>query len=302
MSVLRTLALAIVLLLAALVYWQWPPDESPPQKPAAVSAADLLSGGDSRGYAQALAPRAFSFPADFGPHDDFRQEWWYYTGNLDTADGRHFGYQLTFFRFAMAPSAPKRDSAWATRQVYLAHFAVTDVQAQQYHDEERIDRAALGLAGAQGGPYKVWLEDWSAEGESAQGLPMHLHAATQDMAIDLRLNSLKPVVLQGDRGLSRKGSRPGNASYYYSLTRLATGGTLRIGAHTYTVSGLSWMDREWSTSALEPGQSGWDWFALQLSDGRELMYYRLRRKDGAPDPHSRVVILDLDWCDLQFLV
>jgi predicted secreted hydrolase len=283
----------MVLMLAAITFRQWSAAETTSPDPAAA-VMDILGGGDTAGYARALAPRPFSFPADYGPHDDFRQEWWYYTGNLDTAEGRHFGYELTFFRFALAPHEAERDSAWATRQIYLAHFALTDVHANRYLNEERIDRAALGLAGAQSSPYKVWLETWSAQSGSSQGLPMHLHAATSRMAIDLDLNSLKPVVLQGDKGLSQKGGERGDASYYYSLTRLSTRGTVRVDGKSYPVSGLSWMDREWSTSALERGQAGWDWFALQLSDKRELMFYRLRRKDGSMDPHSRGTLVEAD--------
>jgi predicted secreted hydrolase len=138
----------------------------------------------------------------------------------------------------------------------------------------------------------VWVEDWIAQGEGAQSLPMHLRAADDAMAVDLRLDGVKPPVPQGDGGLSQKGDAPGDASYYYSLTRLATQGSVRIGQETFAVQGLTWMDHEWSTSVLEPGQSGWDWFALQLSDRREVMYYRLRRKDGSADPHSRGVIVD----------
>ena len=288
----RAFVAAVGLLAAGVVYWLWTGDHTSDQSPTNTAILKLLGGRASAGYAQALRPRPFTFPADFGPHNEFRQEWWYYTGNLDTADGRHYGYELTFFRFALAPSAPQRSSAWATRQVYLAHFAISDVEAQKYYHLERLDRAAVGLAGAHSSPYGVWVEDWSAAGASRGGLPMRLRAADGDVALDLQLDSLKPVVLQGDHGLSQKGSRPGNASYYYSLTRLASRGSVRIADRTYPVSGLSWMDREWSTSALEPGQIGWDWFALQLSDGRELMYYRLRRKDGRPDPHSQGVIVD----------
>ena len=290
---MRRLAVVIlVVIVAAVLYWKWPATEKPRTQASSASVIDILGGGDTAGYARAVEPREFSFPADYGPHNDFRQEWWYYTGNLETAEGRHFGYQLTFFRFALAPHEVKRNSAWATRQIYLAHFALTDVRGDRYMNEERVSRAALGLAGAQAAPYKVWLEDWIAESESKLGLPMHLQAVTSNMSIDLRLESLKPVVLQGDKGLSQKGSAAGNASYYYSLTRLETRGTVSIDGKIYTVSGLSWMDREWSTSALEPGQVGWDWFALQLSDRRELMFYRLRREDGSIDSHSRGVIVD----------
>ena len=288
----RLLWVSLVIGAAAAGYWLWPADANSPVRSSPVNVSDLLRGDNSAGYARATAPRHFSFPKDHGPHDDFRQEWWYYTGNLTSAEGRHFGYQLTFFRYALAPQPVPRGSAWATRQIYLVHFAVTDVRAGRFYSEERTSRAALGLAGAGAVPFKVWVEDWIAQGEGAQGLPMHVHAAGDAMAIDLHLNSAKPAVPQGDDGLSQKGEAPGNASYYYSLTRLSTQGSVRIGQETFAVQGLSWMDHEWSTSILEPEQSGWDWFALQFSDRRELMFYRLRRKDGSTDAHSRGVIVD----------
>ena len=260
----------------------------------AVSAA--LGGGDLAGYARALAPRPFVFPADAGPHPDFRTEWWYYTGNLETADGRHFGFQLTFFRTALAPpgAAAPRASAWAARQLYLAHFALTDTAGRRFHAWSRMGREALGLAGAQASPFRVWVDDWSAESESAGGLTVRLRAAETAAAIDLVLRSEKPLVLQGEHGLSRKGPEPGNASYYYSLSRMSARGTVRAGGEPIAVSGLAWMDREWSTSALGPGLVGWDWVALQLDDGRDLMVYRLRRRDGTADPRSAGAVIAAD--------
>src|SRR3569832_693235 len=156
--------------------------------------------------------------------------------------------------------------------------------------QERNSRAALGLAGAEAQPFRGWLEDWSVTG--APTLPMTLHAATKEVALDLRLTSDKPLVLQGEQGLSQKGASPGNASYYYSYTRMPSTGTLRVGKETLAVMGASWMDREWSTSALERGQAGWDWFALQLGSGEELMFYQLRRRDGTTDTHSGGVWVD----------
>jgi predicted secreted hydrolase len=249
-----------------------------------VSAA--LGGIPEAGFARALAPRAFHFPGDHGPHPQYQTEWWYFTGNLQSDQGRRFGYQLTFFRMALAPHAPARLSRWGTDQVYMAHFAVTDVEGRRFASAERFSRAALGLAGAGGDPLSVWLEDWSARESSPSPWGMKLSAVDGAVALDLDLASLKPVVLNGERGLSRKGSEPGNASYYYSIPRLATRGTLTVAGERFRVSGLSWLDREWSTSALSPDQSGWDWFALQLNDGRDLMFYRLRRKDGSVDPFS----------------
>jgi predicted secreted hydrolase len=262
------------------------------QPHASLSVAGALRGADDRGYARALAPREFHFPADHGPHPEFRTEWWYYTGNLATAEGRRFGYQLTFFRSGLAPAMPPRASAWATRQAWLAHFTVSDVDGKRFHSFERWSRDAVGLAGAQGAPFRVWVKDWTAAG--APVFPMRLTAAAGDVAIDLLLRPGKPPVLQGERGLSRKSAEPGNASYYYSLTRMPTTGTVRAGGERFAVTGASWMDREWSTSSLSKDQVGWDWFSLQLADGSDLMLYRLRRKDGTADPASSGTMIQPD--------
>lgn len=257
-----------------------------------LAVAQALGAGDTEGYARAYTPRPFVFPADHGPHPQFKHEWWYFTGNLRADDGRRFGYQLTFFRIALHPRPLARASAWATEQVYMAHFTVTDVQDQSFYQAERVARAALGLAGARGQPFQVWLEDWSAQGTmQADRLHARLQAREEGFAVDLALESLKAPVLQGDAGLSQKGAERGNASYYYSLTRLVTRGHIRIGARQYAVEGLSWMDREWSTSALARDQRGWDWFSLQLNDGSDLMFYRLRRRDGTSDRLSAGVLV-----------
>ncbi|HEX5758698.1 MAG TPA: lipocalin-like domain-containing protein, partial [Thermoanaerobaculia bacterium] len=235
-------------------------------------------------------PRPFAFPADHGSHPAFRTEWWYFTGNLGAGGGRRFGYQLTFFRNALAPRAPARASRWAARDLWLAHFAVTDGGGGRFHAFERFRRGALGLAGARPAPFRVWLDRWQAAGPAANPaaspFPLVLRAAAGEVALDLRLARGKPPVLQGEGGLSRKGAAPGHASYYYSLTRMPTAGTLRVAGRSFAVRGLSWMDREWSTSSLAAGQVGWDWFALQLADGRELMLYRLRLAGGGDDPAS----------------
>jgi predicted secreted hydrolase len=291
--------LALALAVAGLALWpggdgavsraRWPR--------ASIAVRDALGSGDPAGFARADAPRPFVFPDDHGPHAEFRTEWWYYTGNLATATGRHVGFELTFFRTALAPAEPAaapRASAWSTRQLYLAHFAVTDTASARFHAASRLGRAAVGLAGAEARPFRVWLEDWSVVGADADTFPVRLRAADGEVAIDLALDAGKPIVLQGDRGLSRKGPEPGNASYYYSLTRMPARGTVRVGGETLAVSGRAWMDREWSTSALGPDLGGWDWFALQLDDGRDVMVYRLRRKDGSPDPHSAGAIVAPD--------
>ena len=268
-----------------------------------MSLAQAL-GGDTTGFARADRPREFTFPDDHGQHPAYRTEWWYYTGNLETKSGRHFGFQLTFFRTALSPeSNPKeagrasrdsRASAWSTSQVYMAHFALSDVAPQQFYTFQRLSRAALELAGASAMPFRVWLEDWSVEGQTATALPMRLRAGQDDVWLDLTLNSDKPVVLQGDDGLSQKGRGEGNASYYYSLTRLQASGVIRVGAEEFQVQGLSWMDREWSTSVLGDTLVGWDWFALQLSTGQELMFYQLRQAQGGSNDFSRGTLIESD--------
>jgi predicted secreted hydrolase len=249
-----------------------------PELPSRVIAPT----GDAAGFARAEGPRPFDFPADYGPHPDFQTEWWYYTGNLESEDGRHFGYQLTFFRRALKPPTeqPERESNWATEQVYMAHFALTDVDGRQHRAFERFSRGAAGLAGAESPLYRVWLEDWQVEQVDDDPTVARLRAAQGAVAIDLRLVDRKGPTLQGEHGYSRKGPDCGNASYYYSQTRLETVGTMEVGEDAYQVEGWSWMDHEFSTSALAPDQVGWDWFALQLDDGSELMVFQIRTSDG----------------------
>lgn len=254
---------------------------------ADVTVFDALGGRDSSAFVRAVDAREFSFPRDHSPHPEYAVEWWYYTGNLDTADGRHFGYELTFFRIGLDQAeAPESDSDWRASQAYMAHFGLTDVESRRFYSFERLSREALGLAGTQEEPFRVWLEDWSLDALGDDFLPLRLTANDGDVAIDLVLDSTKPIVLQGDNGLSRKGDEEGNASYYYSMTRMQTDGTVSVGGQAFEVSGESWMDREWSTTALAENQVGWDWFALQLSDGRDVMFYQLRQKDGGSHPNS----------------
>ncbi len=260
--------------------------------------ARTLGDADTAGFSRAYAPQEFVFPRDHGPHPQYKHEWWYVTGNVQTANERHFGFQLTFFRIGLTPVAITRPSAWATSGIYMAHFTLSDVASGQFYAFERFSRAAAGLAGASSTPLHVWLEDWFLQGNElsrATGeLSMRLHAAERGIAIDLVVDSSKPIVLQGEHGLSRKSAAPGNASYYYSATRLRTHGVVRVGDERFSVEGSSWMDREWATSALDKEQAGWDWFALQLSDGRELMYYQLRRRDGTVHPFSQGMLVSVD--------
>ena len=256
--------------------------EAPTEHSQPTSITSLLGRQDAAGFASANVPRDFIFPADHGAHHDYRTEWWYWTGNLTTADGRAFGYQFTIFRFALAsaPAVP-RTSKWAATESWLAHFALTDIAGQKFYAFERSARGAVALAGAAHDPLRIHCDGWEVAGN-----PMHIQADAGDIAIDLTLELGKPIVLQGDRGLSRKGTAPDAASYYYSLTRMPTSGTVRIGERAFAVQGNSWMDREWSTSSLESGVVGWDWFALHLADGRDVMLYRLRRSDGSATSFS----------------
>ncbi|MFP4160562.1 MAG: lipocalin-like domain-containing protein [Ectothiorhodospira sp.] len=288
----RRYRLCIPLLLLALGGTGCDGPSPEPREEGRLQVARALGGDDLSGYARAVEPRTFRFPQDHGAHPDYRNEWWYVTGNLEDEAGRRFGFQITFFRFALAPRPPSSPSNWATNQGWMAHLAVTDGAGDEHRAFERFSRGAAGLAGAQLDPFRVWLDDWRLEAVSGNDLPWRLRAGSDSVALDLRLDALKPVVLQGEGGLSRKSDRPGNASYYYSLTRLGTEGTLTLDGKTYPVSGLSWMDREWSTSALGEDQVGWDWFSLQLADGHDVMVYRMRLKDGGVDPVSHGLWVD----------
>jgi len=250
-----------------------------------------LSGNDISGFKRVQIPREFKFPQDLGPHPEYQTEWWYYTGNLSSKDGRDFGYQLTFFRRALSPFEINRESNWSTNQIYFAHFALSDIESGKFYSSERWSRGALGLAGAESDPYRVWIDNWSIEGE---GDNFKLKANDGPVSIELTMESMKPAVLQGDKGLSQKSGEPGNASYYFSQTRIDTSGSILIGGSEFKVSGLSWLDREWSTSALGENQEGWDWFSIQLDDGREIMLYQLRLKDGGVDNYSSGSFIEKD--------
>jgi predicted secreted hydrolase len=279
---------AIVVLGSSLFYLGRP---QPQRKFGASVLGALSSNEDTRGFARATKPRRFSFPDDFGSHTDFQTEWWYYTGNLNNDSGRPFGFQLTFFRRALTPNKRSRGSSWAANQVYFAHFALSDIKNREFFPSERWSRGGMGLAGADADPFRVWVEKWSA---AAEGQTVRLLAKNDSAAIDLRLVPTKPVVPHGNRGLSQKSAGPGNASYYYSQTRIYTSGTVNIKDKSFRVQGFSWLDREWSTSALGEEQSGWDWFALQLNDNREIMLYQIRLKKGGIDPYSSGSLIERD--------
>jgi len=254
-------------------------------------------GGDANGggFAQVLEPRVFEFPRDHGAHPQYRQEWWYVTGNLDSATGERFGFELTIFRFALAPEGVVPESAagssavessWRTGQIYMGHFAITDVARKQFRFTQKLSRGAVGLAGARNPPLQVWIDDWSLGTVDPEGTHWRLRAAESGYELTLDAQALQQPVLNGDKGLSQKSSDRGSASYYYSIPRVAVHGRLVRDGRPVDVQGLAWVDREWGSGALGGNEQGWDWFALQLQDGRSLMFYALRDHDGRRDPHS----------------
>ena len=247
-------------------------------------------------FKRAYEPQEMVFPRDLGSHEDYQTEWWYYTGNLETASGRPFGFQFTIFRRALTPETTNvssdRPSDWRSNQVYFAHFTVSDVEGESFYQKERFSRGAMGLSGAQASPHEVWLEDWSAT-EITPG-QIQLVAKTDDVAIDLTVQESLPPVLQGDRGYSVKGEEPGNASMYYSIIQQETQGTVTVGDRTFDVTGLTWKDHEYSTSSLSPGTLGWDWFSLQFDRGTALMLYVLRKEDGTISPTSAGTFISED--------
>lgn len=246
-----------------------------------------LSNQELEGYQRVLSPRPFEFPRDHASHPGFKNEWWYFTGNLDTVNGRRFGYQVTFFRIALAPESEyqHRTSHWATRQIWMAHAAITDIERRQHYRSERFARGAAGLAGNETSPFRVWLDDWRLEA-NGNDFPWRLKIAEPTFSLALEVTPLKKFVYQGDRGLSQKSAEPGNASFYYSMTRMQTTGQLEVNGQTFQVTGNSWLDREWGTSLLAEDQSGWDWFSLQFHSGEELMFYQLRTKNHTADANS----------------
>ncbi len=246
------------------------------------------------GFAFADGSLALTFPQDFGAHPDFRTEWWYYTGNLQTPEGRPFGFELTVFRVGLLPptvSLPK-DSEWYERSVYFAHFAVSDIANKKFHAFERYARPGPGLAGAQSEPYRVWLEDWSIV-ELASGA-YQLQASQGEVALELTLTDEMGIVLHGENGYSRKGEDVTNASYYYSQPRLRVEGSVQVDGIRYPVSGLAWKDHEFSTSVLDKDQIGWDWFSLQFDDGPALMLFQLREQGGGVSTSSSGTFIATD--------
>ena len=245
----------------------------------------LAPPADISGFARAIDQWDWQFPRDHGAHPAFQTEWWYYTGNLATDVGRRFGFQFTIFRRALTPTAPGTASEFRAKDIYMAHFTLSDIADGDFHHDVRYARGGADLAGATTDPhYRVWLEDWQVQADDSAATQTRITAASADFAIDLQLRQVKPPALQGDRGLSPKSAEIGNASYYYSLSRLLTSGSISIGAEVFTVAGATWMDHEFSTSALGENARGWDWFGLIFDDDSELMVGQIRLIDGGIEP------------------
>lgn len=246
---------------------------------------------NSTEFAQVDGSHRITFPRDHGPHDNFMTEWWYITSVLETEAGKEFGVQFTVFRRALAPDMEKRDS-WSTGQVYMAHVALSDVSKRRHYDEERLSRGHEMLAGASDSPFRAFVENWSVASTSSEFFPLALQAQAESFIIDLTLTQTKPIVLQGKDGYSVKS--PEHASYYYSIPRMATTGSLTVGKESYEVAGFSWMDREWSSGLLGRQYQGWYWFALSLSDGRDLILFSLRDRDIGDDSHRVAQWIEAD--------
>jgi predicted secreted hydrolase len=232
------------------------------------------------GFARVAPGRAFAFPADHGPHPEFRIEWWYVTANLRDSAGNAYGAQWTLFRQALQPGTNLE--GWATQQVWMAHAAVT--RADTHRTTEILARGGIGQAGVEAEPFRAWIDAWQMrvlDGFDANKVaPLELTASAADFSYRLRLTADSPLVLQGFLGFSKKSERSNQASYYYSQPFFKVAGDLVIDDKPVAVTGPAWMDREWSSQPLAPDQSGWDWFALHCNSGERLMLYRMREASG----------------------
>lgn len=236
----------------------------------------------------ALPGWRYEFPRDHHAHPDFKTEWWYFTGNLESEDGRRFGFQLTFFRQGVRRGPA--ESRFAVRDIKLAHFAVSELDAGRFRHAQKVSRGSFGEAGFSDGDRIAWIDDWevAVTGEGK----FRLSARDKDFALGLDLSAAKPPVFHGENGVSQKAAGEGRASHYYSFTRLEAAGALELDGRRIPVRGLAWFDQEWATNQLTEEQKGWDWFSLQLDNGCDLMLFQIRLKDGGRDPFSHGTWVD----------
>jgi predicted secreted hydrolase len=249
-------------------------------------AMPLIAAGFA--YRDALPGYRYQFPRDHFQHEDFRTEWWYYTGNVNDERGERFGFELVFFREGER-HADKNQSIWNVQDLYLAHAALTDATGKRFEFEERLNRAGPGVAGASFDKRRVWNGNWSAQWD---GENQTLDALAEHFRFHLQLKPEKPFVIQGENGVSQKAEGRGRASHYVSFPLLEVAGTIQSGGISHTVAGRAWMDHEWFTEQLAPDQVGWDWFSVQLDNRTEFMLFELRHKDGSIDPNSSGTFID----------
>lgn len=243
----------------------------------ALSLAPLQENANIDGFQIADKVIKFEFPRDHGEHPDFQTEWWYVVGIVEDAEGREFGFQFTLFRQALSKDKPATNP-WRSNQIYMAHFAIADIQREQHHAFERFSRGHQQLAGVVANPFKIFLEDWTLHSDSSAFSPLTLAVSEHGYAIDLSLSVTKPIVLHGEQGLSHKS--PSNASYYYSIPRLQAAGTLTTPERSFKVKGQAWVDREWSTGLLNADYKGWNWLTLLLDDEQDLILFNLVPKSS----------------------
>jgi predicted secreted hydrolase len=255
---------------------------------ACIAAALLLLQPLTAQYRTALPGYRYEFPRDHFNHPGFQTEWWYYTGNLKSVDGRRFGFELTFFRQAVSRD-PAKVGAWDMKDLYLAHLALSDLDGGKFYHAERTNRSGPGIAAVNESLGSIWNGNWQIQWH---GSGQELKAVDGRFQLHLTLHSEKPPVIHGENGISQKAEGPGRASHYVSLTRLATSGVIDLGNKEFEVSGTSWMDHEFFTHQLESNQTGWDWLSLQLEDHTEVMLFHIRRKDGSIDPYSAGTYVD----------
>jgi len=249
---------------------------------AAALIGFAVAVATSAQYRDALPGYHYSFPRDHFNHPDFRTEWWYYTGNVESADGHRFGFELTFFRQGIDREA-KSAGVWDARDLYLAHLALSDLDSGKFLHVERTNRAGPAIAGVSETEGRIWNGNWQV---LWQGDKQGLQAIDARFSIHFALSSAKPPVIHGKNGMSQKGEGRGRASHYISLTRLIAVGTIESGGQQFQVTGTAWMDHEFFTHQLEADQVGWDWISMQFADNTELMLFHIRRKDGSIDQHS----------------
>ncbi|MBS3907969.1 MAG: carotenoid 1,2-hydratase [Syntrophaceae bacterium] len=257
----------------------------------------LLTASTTYGeeFQRALPGKVFSFPQDHYSHPEFKTEWWYYTGHLQSGDKKSYGYQLTFFRTGLTRETKAKKSKWAIQDIYFAHLAITDESKKRFEYREKMSRGSFGEAGASiygsKEPFRVWIDDWSAELKGTSLQTHLLKAKDRDFGIELMLKPEKNPVIHGNNGISQKAEGEGYASHYYSITRLKTEGKIFLKGKEFAVRGMSWMDHEFGSNQLRQYQIGWDWFSIQMENRIELMFYQVRHQNGKPDPYSSGTII-----------